>query len=130
GGRPGAAHICLPYDVQKQPLQRQDEVWADAAAGGAPSRRSVADGDAVEAAAALILAATNPVAICGSGVVAAGASPELEDLAGLLNLAVCTTVSGKGALSDNSPFNAGVVGANGGVPATRAVVAAADLVIF
>jgi len=129
-GRPGAAHICLPYDVQKQPLGRPQEVWGDAATGVAPCRRSVADMADVEAAVDLILGAANPVAICGSGVVASGASAELEELARALNLAVCTTVSGKGALSDRSPFNAGVVGANGGVPATRAVVAAADLVLF
>jgi len=43
---------------------------------------------------------------------------------------VCTTVSGQGSLADTHPLNAGVVGANGGVLATRAVVAQADLVLF
>jgi acetolactate synthase-1/2/3 large subunit len=43
---------------------------------------------------------------------------------------VCTTVSGKGSLADAHPLNAGVVGTNGGVPATREVVMQADLVLF
>jgi acetolactate synthase-1/2/3 large subunit len=70
------------------------------------------------------------VIICGGGVVIASACEALADLAGLLNAPVCTTVSGQGSLADSHPLNAGVVGTNGGVPATRAVVAQADLVLF
>ena len=39
-------------------------------------------------------------------------------------------MSGQGSLADNHPLNVGVVGTNGGVDATRAVVAQADLVLF
>ena len=39
-------------------------------------------------------------------------------------------MSGKGALAETDPQAVGVVGTNGGVPATRAVVAEADLVLF
>ena len=46
------------------------------------------------------------------------------------NAPVCTTVSGKGSLSERHPLCAGVVGANGGVVATREVVQQADLVVF
>jgi acetolactate synthase-1/2/3 large subunit len=129
-GRPGAAHICLPYDVQKQPLRDDDDVWAEPAHGMAPARRTAPDSSAVEEAAELILRASNPIVICGGAVIAASATAELDDLATLLNMAVCTTVSGKGALADTHPLNAGVVGANGGLISTRDVVAAADLVLF
>lgn len=129
-GRPGAAHICLPYDVQKQTLRDDEDLWADPAHATAPARRSAPDTTAIDAAAELLLRAANPVVICGGAVISAGATVELDALATLLNMAVCTTVSGKGALADSHPLNAGVVGANGGVMATRAVVAAADLVLF
>jgi len=129
-GRPGAAHICLPYDVQKQHLSGDRELWADPGLDSAPARPVTPDPRALEAAATRLLAAIHPVVICGGAVISAGAMSELDELASLLNMPVCTTVSGKGALADTHPLCAGVVGANGGVPATRAVVAGADLVLF
>ena len=60
----------------------------------------------------------------------AGAETALQAIAEKLNLVVATTVSGQGSLADSHPNCLGVVGSNGGVPATRAVVDAADLVIF
>src|SRR5919201_1710451 len=37
-GRPGAAHIALPFDVQTQPVDAAD-VWGDPSLGMYPSRR-------------------------------------------------------------------------------------------
>ncbi len=128
-GRPGAAHICLPYDVQKHALDEAD-VWAQPGHGQFPAYRSAPDPAAVDDAAERLVAARAPVLICGGGVVIAGATAELDALATLLNAPVCTTVSGQGCLADSHPLNAGVVGTNGGVEATRAVVAQADLVLF
>ena len=128
-GRPGAAHICLPYDLQKQPLD-DIEVWAQEGHQRFPAHRSRPDPAEVERAAQQLIAARAPVFICGGGVVIAGASDPLSHLATMLNAPVCTTVSGKGSLADTHPLNAGVVGTNGGVEATRAVVMQADLVIF
>lgn len=128
-GRPGAAHICLPYDVQKHTLD-QAEAWAQPGHDRFPAYRSAPDPAAVAEAADLLVAARSPVLICGGGVVIAGASTALDALASLLNAPVCTSVSGQGSLADNHPLNVGVVGTNGGVDATRAVVAQADLVLF
>jgi acetolactate synthase-1/2/3 large subunit len=63
-------------------------------------------------------------------VVIAGAEAELTSLAELLDAPVATTVSGQGAISDRHPLAVGVVGSNGGVPETRAIVEEADLVMF
>ncbi|WP_311222940.1 MULTISPECIES: thiamine pyrophosphate-binding protein [unclassified Acidovorax] len=128
-GRPGAAHICLPYDVQKHTLDA-NEVWAQPGHGQFPAYRSAPDPAAVDDAADRLVAAKSPVLICGGGVVIAGASAALDALATMLNAPVCTSVSGQGSLADTHPLNAGVVGTNGGVDATRAVVAQADLVLF
>jgi acetolactate synthase-1/2/3 large subunit len=116
--------------VQKQSLRGDEDLWADPAHGMAPARRNATNAADVDNAVDLILRAANPVVICGGAVIAAGATAELDAFATLLNLPVCTTVSGKGALADTHKLNAGVVGANGGVLATREVVAAADLVVF
>ena len=128
-GRPGATHICLPYDVQKHALDPA-EVWAQPGHDRFPAYRSAPDPAAVAEAADRLVAARSPVLICGGGVVIAGASAALDALATLLNAPVCTSVSGQGSLADNHPLNVGVVGTNGGVDATRAVVAQADLVLF
>lgn len=128
-GRPGAAHICLPYDVQKHPID-EAEVWAQCGHDRFPAHRSGPDPQDVERAADKLVAARSPVIICGGGVVIAGATGELAALATLLNAPVCTTVSGSGSLETMHPLNAGVVGTNGGIDATREVVAEADLVLF
>src|SRR5437867_6972965 len=41
-GRPGAAHIALPFDVQNGPVERS-EVWGDPTLGAFPSRRVAPD---------------------------------------------------------------------------------------
>ena len=128
-GRPGAAHIGLPYDVLKAPLDAA-EIWAQPAHSSYPAWRSGPAPDAVDAAAAAILAAARPVFICGGGVVTSGAVDALEAVAVLLNAPVCTTVTGKGAIAETHPLSVGVVGLNGGVVSTRAVVQQADLVIL
>ncbi|HUP95101.1 MAG TPA: thiamine pyrophosphate-binding protein [Burkholderiales bacterium] len=128
-GRPGAAHICLPYDVMKQSLDT-GEVWAQPGHDRYPAWPGVAAPDALAAAAEAMKQARRPVFICGGGVITASASAALEKLATLLDAPVCTTVSGKGSISERHPLSAGVVGSNGGVVATREVVQQADLVIF
>jgi len=128
-GRPGAAHIGLPFDVQKDPVP-QSELWADAELGRFPARRVGPDPAAVEKAARLLERAARPIFICGGGVVISGAEAELQALAERLGAPVGTTISGQGSLSEEHPLALGVVGSNGGTPQTRAVVQEADLVVF
>jgi acetolactate synthase-1/2/3 large subunit len=128
-GRPGAAHIALPFDVQKEPLPAT-EVWADPSLGTYPSRRAAPDPDMTELAARVLRSAKNPLFICGGGVVISGAEGELAELAGKLGAPVATTISGKGSIDETAAAAVGVVGSNGGTPETRAVVDAADVVVF
>jgi acetolactate synthase-1/2/3 large subunit len=128
-GRPGAAHIGLPHDVLKGPVNAA-EVWAQSGHEQYPAWRVGADPAALTTAADSLLHARRPVFICGGGVVIAGAAGPLLELAMLLDAPVCTTVSGKGSIAENHPLSVGVVGSNGGVIATREVVQEADLVVF
>jgi acetolactate synthase-1/2/3 large subunit len=128
-GRPGSAHIALPFDVQNGPVERS-EVWGDPTYGRFPSRRVAPDPAFVELAAKLLRKAKAPLFICGGGVVLSGAEDELQALAEKLNAPVATTVSGKGSIDERCAHSVGVVGSNGGTPETRAVVDAADVVVF
>jgi acetolactate synthase-1/2/3 large subunit len=128
-GRPGAAHIALPFDVQNGPVERSD-VWADPTLGRFPSRRVAPDPSMVELAAKLLRKAKQPLFICGGGVVLSGAEGELLTLAENLGAPVATTISGKGSIDERCAHSVGVVGSNGGTPETRAVVDAADVIVF
>jgi len=128
-GRPGAAHIALPFDVQNGPVERA-EVWADPTLGRFPSRRVAPDPSLVELAARLLRKARQPLFICGGGVVLSGAETELLSLAELLCAPVATTISGKGSVDERCAHSVGVVGSNGGTPETRAIVDAADVIVF
>ena len=128
-GRPGAVHLALPFDTQKNPVT-PDEIWADARHQTFPALPVGPDPAAVEAAADALLQACKAVVVCGGGVVIAGAMDALARLAELLDLPVATTVSGQGSIAETDPRAVGVVGSNGGVPATRAVVDEADLVLY
>jgi acetolactate synthase I/II/III large subunit len=127
-GRPGAAHIGLPYDLQKQSFD--DALWAEARHGSFPAFRTGPDPELVAEAAAILIAAKRPAFIVGGGVILSGASEALIALAELLDTPVASTVSGHGAIPDNHPLAVGVVGANGGTDETREAIADADTVVF
>ena len=128
-GRPGSAHIGVPLDVQRQPVD-EDDVWASAEHGRFPAERPVPETACVDKAAQILLAARMPVIVCGGGVLISGAEAALAALAEALEAPVATTVSGQGSIGDAHPLAVGVVGSNGGTPATRRVVQDADVVVF
>ncbi|MBI1244952.1 MAG: thiamine pyrophosphate-binding protein [Alphaproteobacteria bacterium] len=129
GGRPGAVHLGLPYDVQKDAVDETD-MWADPEHARYPARRVGPDPTDVEKAAKALAEARRPVIVVGGGVVISGAFAELAALAERLDAPVLTTISGQGAIADAHPLSAGVVGSNGGTLPTRALVGEADLVLF
>ncbi|MGR3290360.1 MAG: thiamine pyrophosphate-binding protein [Paracoccaceae bacterium] len=128
-GRPGAAHLGLPYDIQYDEVDPAD-IWADPELTSYPAYRTGPAPGAVEAALDAILSAKNPLIICGGGVVIAGAMDELDRLATRLDIPVASSISGQGSLADTNPQNLGVVGSNGGTDETWEMMVAADLVIF
>jgi acetolactate synthase I/II/III large subunit len=129
-GKPGAAHLCFPFDTQKDAAVDPDDVWAQPEHAAYPAWRSAPDPEAVKAAVQAILSARRPLFICGGGVVIAGAWRELTSIAERLNAPVATTISGQGSLPEDHPLCVGVIGSNGGTLPTRAVVEQADLIVF
>ena len=128
-GRPGAAHIGLPFDVQRDPLPA-DSVYADAALGAFPSRRAGPNAEEIAQTAEALLSAKEPMIVCGGGPIIAGAEAEMAAIAELLEALVVSTVSGHGVIADDHPLAVGVVGSNGGTVPTREVLMGADLVCF
>jgi len=128
-GRPGAAHIALPFDVQNGAVKRS-EIWGEPSFGRYPAERLAPDTASIERASHLLQDAARPVLICGGGVMMSEAEPELLELAERLSAPVATTISGKGSISEDHPLAVGVVGSNGGTPETRAIVDQADLIMF
>ena len=128
-GRPGAAHIALPFDVQNGTVNQAD-VRGERSFGVCPGARTAPDIDSVQRAARLLSDAARPVFICGGGVVISGAEAQLLQLAERLSAPVATTISGKGSIDEQHPLSVGVVGSNGGTPETRSIVDQADLIVF
>ncbi|MEM7719643.1 MAG: thiamine pyrophosphate-binding protein [Pseudomonadota bacterium] len=128
-GRPGAAHLGFPIDVQRGSAA-PDALWHDPAHTRFPAYRAAPDPDAVAALIDALLSAKSPLIICGGGIVLAGGEAAFVRFVERLDIAVATTISGQGSLPETHRNCLGVVGSNGGVPETRAVVDAADLVLF
>lgn len=120
-GRQGPVMVETPTDVVKQPLP------------GAPDYnpvgrvRSAGDPDDIDRAAALLVAAQTPILLAGQGVLYAEASPELLELAELLQAAVMTTNDGKSAFPEDHALALG----SGGIVYTghgKQMLAEADVI--
>ncbi|WP_298959966.1 thiamine pyrophosphate-binding protein [uncultured Roseibium sp.] len=128
-GTPGATHLALPFDTQKAPVD-ETEIWADPRHRAFPAERAAPDPEAIAEAARLLAGAQNAIIICGGGPVLSGAEDALVNVAQMLQAPVATTVSGQGSIAETDPLALGVVGSNGGNPATRAAVDSADVILF
>jgi acetolactate synthase-1/2/3 large subunit len=104
-GRPGPVVVDIPKDVQNEAIEL-DRLPAPGTA--APAARPSA-GDVAQAA-ALIDAARRPVLFIGAGVIAAGASSTLRQLAEAASIPVVSTLLGLGALPSDHPLFLGMVG--------------------
>jgi acetolactate synthase I/II/III large subunit len=124
-GRPGPVLV----DISKDALQATtDFSWPPRIdlPGYKPTTRP--HGKQVREAAALIAAARQPVLYVGGGVLKAGASAELAELAELTGAPVVTTLMARGAFPDSHPQNLGMPGMHGNVTAVTALQKA-DLLV-
>lgn len=128
-GTPGAAHLGFPFDTQKGKVN-VNYIHADINNGMFPSTRCKAEQSLIQKAVDLMLQTKNGIIICGGGIILSNAEDELLKLAESLNIPIATTVSGQGVIAETNPLALGVVGSNGGVPATRKVVDDADIVFY
>ncbi len=121
----GAVTVALPEDAQTEAYDYPVRFFAKTVRR--ITRPAPADED-LDDAVRMIREAKRPLIIAGGGVIYAEATAALAELAETLGIPVVETQAGKGSLPWNHPWNAGPVGANGGIAANR-LAAEADLVL-
>jgi acetolactate synthase-1/2/3 large subunit len=116
-GRPGPVLVDVTKDCQQGSAPF---IWPPTV--DLPGYRPVtkAHGKQVQAAAQLLAEAERPVFYVGGGVIRAGASAELLELATLVGAPIVTTLMARGAFPDSNDLNLGMPGMHGTVPAVLA----------
>jgi len=124
-GRPGPVLVDITKDAQQKTAPF---IWPPKV--DLPGYRPVtkAHGKQIQAAAQLLAEAERPVLYVGGGVIRAGASKELLELAEKTGAAVVTTLMARGAFPDSHPQHLGMPGMHGSVPAVLSLQEA-DLLV-
>jgi acetolactate synthase I/II/III large subunit len=128
-GRPGAVHLCLPFDVQKASLPAQ-EIWADASLNAYPAHATQASLRSLQKLADALMSASSTVIVCGGGVIISGGQSALKSVAQACGALIANSISGLGTIDPSDPMAVGVVGTNGGSAETRKIIQEADLIFF
>jgi len=103
-GRGGPALVELPFDVLEEASPELD--YTPVVRG-----RFAPDGESVAKAAELLCKARRPVIHAGQGIHWANAYVELQELAELLAIPVCTSLPGKSSFDETHPLSLGAGGA-------------------
>ena len=114
-GRPGPVVVDIPKDIQLGTATARSRTTEVATSPGG------ADASELDRAAALLAAAERPLIIAGHGVRLARAHRELRALAERMDAPVVTTLLGIGALAEDHPLAAGMLGMHGSANANRMV---------
>jgi tartronate-semialdehyde synthase len=104
-GRPGPVLIDLPNDVQMGEIEFDDETYEPL-----PVYKPAATRRQIEKAMAMLAEAERPLIVAGGGIINADASRQLVELAEITGIPVIPTLMGWGAIPDDHPLMAGMVG--------------------
>ena len=108
-GRPGPVLVDVPRDVQ---LEEAEVEFPEASTNERPPLTGETL-EAIQQAARLINDAERPVIISGHGIIASGASAEVQALAETTGIPVITTLLGLSSFPGNHPLNLGMLGMHG-----------------
>ncbi len=104
-GRPGPVLIDLPIDVQREIINYDPEFDEPL-----EIERPHPSPKAIRRAVDMLLEAERPLIVAGGGIINAQAHADLVTFAELTNTPVVPTLMGWGAIPDDHPLNAGMVG--------------------
>jgi tartronate-semialdehyde synthase len=104
-GRPGPVLLDLPIDVQMAQIEFDIDTYEPL-----PVEKPKASRKQAEKALDMLTAAERPLIVAGGGIINAGASAQLMELAELLNIPVIPTLMGWGTIPDNHRLMAGMAG--------------------
>jgi len=126
-GRPGPVVIDLPVDAT---VNEAEFIYPEQASirGYRPQAVPELQQEAIHRAAEVIANAKRPVIYAGAGVIHAGASQELAELARTARIPVTTSLLGLGGFPESDPLSLGMLGMHG-FEYTNYAVAQADLLI-
>ena len=125
-GRPGPVLVDITKDAQQSTAEFDWEAVAPRLPGYRPDLRALPSeyARAVE----LINSAQRPVILCGQGVIKAGATGQVLELAQTARVPIAVTLLGIGAVPASSPLNLGMMGMHGEAWVNQAIQQA-DLLI-
>jgi len=117
-GRPGPVLVDLPKDVANAPM---DWYWPEKV--DLPGYKPNVKGHPkqIKDAARVIQEAQRPVIYAGGGVLKAGASKALRELAEVTGIPVVTTLMGRGGIPDEHPLCLGMPGMHGNYTAVTSM---------
>jgi tartronate-semialdehyde synthase len=104
-GRPGPVLIDLPFDVQVAEIEFDIDTYEPL-----PVYKPAATRKQIERALELLNTAERPLLVAGGGIINADASDLLVQFAEIAGLPVIPTLMGWGAIPDDHPLMAGMVG--------------------
>lgn len=122
-GRPGPVLVDLPLDVQLAEIDFDIETYEPL-----PVAKPAATRAQAEKALALLNDAERPLIVAGGGVVNADAADLLVEFAEIVGVPVVPTLMGWGAIPDDHPLTAGMVGLQTSHRYGNATLLASDLV--
>jgi tartronate-semialdehyde synthase len=123
-GRPGPVLIDLPFDVQMAEIEFDIDAYEPL-----PVIKPQASRNQVEKALAMLNAAERPLIVAGGGIINADASDALVEFAELTGIPVIPTLMGWGAIPDDHPQMAGMVGLQTSHRYGNATMLASDMVL-
>src|SRR5690349_24735107 len=123
-GRPGPVLIDLPIDVQLTEIEFDPETYEPL-----PVYKPAATRAQIEKAIGLLNASERPLIVAGGGVINADAAELLVEFAELTGTPVVPTLMGWGAIPDDHPLMAGMVGLQTSHRYGNATMLASDFVL-
>jgi acetolactate synthase-1/2/3 large subunit len=117
-GRQGPVLIDFPKEMQVKELTKYETTLIETPGYNPTLRGNIKQ---VKKACKLIKEAKSPMILAGGGVIAAGASKELETFAKTIKAPVVTTLMGKGAVPEDEDYALGMLGMHGRLVANKNV---------
>ncbi len=125
-GRPGPVLIDIPKDIQNEKIEFVYPEEPVRLPGYHPPQ--AADEHDIQDALELINQAQRPMILAGHGIIMAGATQQLRELAERAQIPVTLTLLGKGAMPEDHPLTLGMMGMHGEA-ASNYAIQEADLLI-
>ena len=123
-GRPGPVLIDLPFDVQMAEIEFDIDTY-----NPLPVYKPTATRAQIERAIQMLQSAERPLIVAGGGIINADACALLQEFAELVGVPVVPTLMAWGALPDDHPLMAGMVGLQTSHRYGNATLLASDFVL-